>query len=78
MSGKEGLMLISLAVGYYLLIIAGKEKKQVKLLGQVIGWVIIAASSLGIWCYVQQCFQAGQGGAACPLSSRMMAPSSGK
>jgi hypothetical protein len=77
MAGK-GLLLISLAIGYYVLITADKEKKQTKLLGQVIGWVIIVASSLGIWCYAQQCVQAIQGGAACPFSSKMMAPSSGK
>ena len=78
MIAGKGLLLIALAVGYYVLIIADKEKKQTKLLGQIIGWIIIVASLLGIWCYVQQCIQEGGVGAACPFTGKMMTPPSSK
>ncbi len=72
MLGGKSLLLISLAVGYYVLLAAGKEKKQDKLLGQVIGWLIIVLSALGIWCYAQQCITTIQSGGPCPFTGKMM------
>lgn len=62
--------LIALAVGYYVLLAAAKEKKETKRLGQVIGWIIIIFSVLGIWCSAQICFQTGKGDYSCPFSGK--------
>ena len=77
MHGKA-LILISLAVGYYVLLAAGKEKKQEKLLGQVIGWLVIILSALGIWCYAQQCMTTIKEGGACPFTGKMMSGPTGQ
>ncbi|MBI3291712.1 MAG: hypothetical protein HYZ73_02725 [Elusimicrobia bacterium] len=44
MSGGIGVLLISAAVGYWVLIHAAKEKARLKSLGQLLGLVIIAVS----------------------------------
>ncbi len=43
-------LLISLAVGYVVLVLAKRETKQLALLGRIIGWVIIAVSTIGLLC----------------------------
>ena len=78
MAGKGALLLISLAVGYYVLLAAGKEKKQEKLLGQIIGWLIVVLSALGIWCYAQQCITTIQSGGDCPFTGKMMSTPGGQ
>ena len=76
MMGGKGLLLIALGVGYFVLLAASKEKKQVKLLGQILGWGIIVLAILGIWCYFQQCFTSGMTGkGSCPFSNKMVEPS---
>ncbi len=70
----KGVLLVALGVGYFVLLAALKEKKKIKLLGQVISAVIIILSVLGLWCYALQCYQTVQGGAACPFSGKSMAP----
>lgn len=42
--------LISLAVGYWVLTLAGKEKGNNQKIGKVIGWIIIVASLFGPLC----------------------------
>ena len=42
--------LISLAVGYWVLTLADKQKNLVKTVGLVIGWAIIVISALGPLC----------------------------
>jgi hypothetical protein len=42
--------LIGLAVGYWVLTLAGKEKNLNKTVGQVIGWIIIVVSFVGPLC----------------------------
>ena len=61
--------LISLAVGYWVLTLAAKEKGKNKTIGCVIGWIIIVASIIGPLC-IGICHlkcQSGSGySAACP------------
>ena len=42
--------LITLAVGYWVLTLAGKEKGTSQKIGKTIGWIIIAVSLLGPLC----------------------------
>jgi hypothetical protein len=42
--------LISMAVGYWVLTLAAKEKSLNQKVGKVVGWVIIAVSLLGPLC----------------------------
>lgn len=77
MMGK-GLVLITLGIGYFVLLAAAKEKKQTKLLGQIIGWIIIVSSVLGIWCYAQQCVTTMKQGGACPFTGKVMSAPAGQ
>ena len=42
--------LVALAVGYWVLTLAGKEKGKNQLTGQVIGWAIIIVAAGGLLC----------------------------
>ena len=42
--------LITLAVGYWVLTLAGKEKGNTQKIGQVVGWIIIVVSFFGPLC----------------------------
>ena len=42
--------LITLALGYWVLTLAGKEQKTSKTIGQLIGWAIIVVSLCGALC----------------------------
>jgi hypothetical protein len=50
LSHKIVAYLISLAVGYWFLTLAGKEKGNNQKIGKVIGWIIIAVSLAGPLC----------------------------
>ena len=68
--------LIALGVGYLVFLHASKEKEGLKLLGQVIGIVIMIASLLSSMCAATKCMS--QKG-SCHFSSKApMCPLSGK
>lgn len=60
-------LLIALAMGYKVFAEASKEKQgPVRLVGLIVGVVILASSALGLACYAMKC---GKGG--CPMLSKM-------
>ena len=70
-------LLITSAIGYWVLTQAHKEKGNLRKLGQILGLLIIAASVAGaackIACAVQACNASGGYGAgkmACPFTGR--------
>ncbi len=70
-----GILMISAAAGYWVLTLAAKEKGRVKMLGKVLGLVIILVSVLGSACkicYFMNCSRGMKG--ACPFTGKMMAP----
>ena len=77
--GATGLM-ISAAVGYWVLTQSEKEKNRVKKLGQILGFGIILVSVLALACgfyqRVQSCRMMG-GSMACPFTGKS-APPAGK
>jgi len=73
MAYGSGLLLISSAVGYFVLERAGKHKGGLKMVGQALGWVIILVSLAGVACqtwWVSKWAGGGQGGYYCPLTSK--------
>ena len=50
-----GIALVSLALGYKVLVDASKEKEGLKILGQAIGIVVILASIAAFACGVSKC-----------------------
>lgn len=68
-----GLGLIALALGYQVFVNASKEKEGVKLLGQVIGIVVMIAAVLMVACGVMKCAYKYGGGMGCPMKSAMVA-----
>ena len=70
--------LIALAVGYLVFLQGSKEKEGLKLLGQVIGIVVMIAAVLAVACGASQCkylrSHCGGGhekGGMCPVSGKM-------
>ncbi len=71
-------LLITIAVGYWVLIVASKEKGGLKKLGKVLGIVIIVLSFLGVGCKLYyKCSGTGYFGKGmgfkCPISQRAAA-----
>ena len=65
--------LIALAVGYFVLVQANKEKGRMKSLGQLIGVLIMVAAALSSLCVAK--YKMGN----CPLTGgKMMCPFTGK
>lgn len=67
-----GLLLISSALGYWVLTQSEKEKGKVKKLGSWLGLIIIVTSLAGVACKVYYCIAACQAGGmmsgkACPF-----------
>lgn len=60
--------LIGLALGYWVLTLAAKEKGGNQKLGKVIGWVIIVVSLVGPLCLAGSCFYCSSHPYSCPLS----------
>lgn len=74
--GMTGLM-ISAAVGYWVLTQAEREKNRVRKLGQYLGFVIILISVFGVACKVYYGVKACQmmgGGMMCPFTGKSAAP----
>ena len=65
--------LIALGVGYLVLLSANKEKEGVKLLGQVIGILIMIAAVLSSLCMASKCGRKGYGAPMCPISQAKLA-----
>ena len=61
--------LISLAVGYWVLTLADKEKNNTKKIGKVIGWIIIVVSLIGPLCLAGSAIRCVSNPAACSYSS---------
>ncbi len=67
-----GITLVSLALGYVVLVSASKEKEGMKVLGQAIGILVILGSLAGFLCGVtMKCLKKGycpsQGAMTCPM-----------
>jgi len=60
----SGLLLLSAVAGYWVLERADSHKGQLKKAGQVVGWVVIVTSLLGVACRVY----AVATGQACPAA----------
>jgi len=61
--------LISLAVGYWVLTLADKQKNLTKTVGQVIAWAIISVSVLGPLC-TAYCRMCSKNPSSCPWMDR--------
>ncbi|HUO58305.1 MAG TPA: hypothetical protein VMV05_09020 [bacterium] len=61
--------LISLAVGYWVLTLADKEKNNTKKIGQVIGWIIIVVSLIGPLCLAGSALRCHSNPAECYSSA---------
>ncbi len=70
--------LIGLAVGYWVLTLAEKEKSTNKTIGKVIGWIIIVVSFIGPLCLAGSAIYCHSHGdtcsysTACPWNGHMM------
>lgn len=72
-----GLLLLSAVAGYWVLERSAAHKGQLKNLGQVIGWVVIVTSLVGMACKVFAlttgkafCPIGGKGSSFCPLTGK--------
>jgi hypothetical protein len=76
--------LFSLAVGYWVLALADKEKNLTKKIGKWIGWIIIVVSVCGMLCATAFCMKCCGGGKCnmtkwgCPMGSKGMMDCPGK
>ena len=71
MSHGVALLLLSSAVGYWVLERASGQKKDLKTIGQVVGGLIIAISLLGVACKV---YYLATGKAICPAGMKKICP----
>ena len=74
--GTAGL-LISAAVGYWVLERASTQKKDLKMIGQVVGALIIVTSFMGVACKTYYLMRGGMvcsPGAKCPMVGRPSMP----
>lgn len=77
MAYGTGLLLLSAVAGYWVLERSAGHKGQLKSVGQVIGWVVIVTSLVGMACKVFAlttgkafCPIGGKGGYFCPLTGK--------
>jgi hypothetical protein len=76
--------LFSLAVGYWVLTLADKEKNTNKTIGKWIGWIIIVVSVCGMLCAATFCMKCCAGGKrnmtmwGCPMGGPGMMGAPGK
>ncbi|HBQ38409.1 MAG: hypothetical protein A3B73_01290 [Omnitrophica WOR_2 bacterium RIFCSPHIGHO2_02_FULL_63_39] len=75
----SGLLLLSSVAGYWVLERASSHKGQLKSVGQLIGWVVIVTSLVGLTCRIWSlatgkafCPIGGKGGYFCPLTGKSM------
>lgn len=75
MTGGVALLLVSAAVGYWVLERASTQKKDLKTIGQIVGTVIIVVSFAGVLCKTYYLTKWGKGGyygparIGCPLGA---------
>lgn len=72
MHGGTGLLLLGAVAGYWVLERADSHKGQLKKVGQVVGWLVLVTSLLGVACRVYA-VATGQG---CPAAYCPFKPSS--
>lgn len=61
--------LIGLALGYWVLTHAEKEKKMLKTIGRIIGWIIIVVSFIGPLCLAGSAIYCRTHGDSCAYST---------
>ena len=66
------LLMLSAAVGYWVITLAAKEKGRVKTLGNALGLLIIVISVLAFACKMKTCSY--MKGGACSFSGKTMTP----
>ena len=71
------MLLLTMAAGYLVLERSAAQKKSLKSVGQVVGWVIILTSLVGLTCKAMSC-GGGRMGHMCPTSKAGMCPFTGK
>ena len=76
-----GLLLLSAVAGYWVLERSAAHKGQLKSVGQLIGWVVIVTSLVGLTCRVWAlatgkafCVGGDKGSYFCPFSSKASGP----
>ena len=84
MMGSHGVaaLLVTSAVGYWVLTLAAKEKEGTKKLGHLVGLIIIVVSLLGVACKIYYQVSAcsgkygmmGRGGMFCPFTGKSGSP----
>lgn len=67
--GGTAFLLLSAAVGYWVLERASTQKKNLKLVGQIVGTLIIVASFVGVACKTCYFMKVGKG-LPCPFSAQ--------
>ena len=66
-----GVSLIALALGYKVLLEANKEKKSVKMLGQLVAVLVMLGAALSLVCGAMKCsYMKGQ----CPFTGKSYGP----
>ncbi len=73
--GTVGTLLLAAAAGYWVLLQAKSEKKNLKRAGQYIGWIIIVISLVGMTCKVWTVALCRTG--LCPMKSCPTHPAPG-
>ncbi len=71
--GSAGTLLLAAAAGYWVLLQAQSQKKNLKRAGKFIGWTMIVVSLVGVACRVwaiTMC-RTGQGALMCPMRPKM-------
>lgn len=49
-AGRATFLLVALAVGYWVLVLANNQEKPLNLIGRIVGWVILAVALIGLIC----------------------------
>ena len=80
-----GLLLLSAVAGYWVLERSSSHKGTLKQVGQVVGWVVVVVSLVGVACRVSGaitgkgwCPQTGKGGYICPFTGKPLDASPAK
>ena len=71
-----GLLLLSAVAGYWALERSASHKGNLKNVGQLVGWVVVVVSLVGVACRVLSA--ATGGGKWCPMKGSTMCPFSSK
>ena len=76
MGHGTAVLLLTAAIGYWVLERASAQKKELKMVGQLVGTAIIVLSFIGVACKIYYLSKYGKGrycpaGTLCPYSSQM-------